>query len=71
MTATKELPKENLVLREYREMMKLSQSDFGKLVGVTQRCISAYETGHRKPSLKVAIKIAKLCKCNVADIFEF
>ncbi|WP_414733400.1 helix-turn-helix transcriptional regulator [Acetobacterium carbinolicum] len=46
-------------LIEYREKMKLSQSDLAGKVNVTREYISMIETGNRNPSVAVAKKIGK------------
>lgn len=40
-------------LAEIRKGKKLTQSELGQLVGVSQRAIAAYEAGERRPSPKV------------------
>ena len=40
-------------LRELRKENKMSQSDLGKLLGVTKVSISGYENGTRVPSLDI------------------
>lgn len=40
-------------LRELRKENKMSQSDLGKLLGVTKVSVSGYEKGTRVPSLDV------------------
>lgn len=56
-------------LREYRENIMLSQVELGKLVGVNCRSISAYELGTRTPSIKVALKLCKVFKAKLEDLF--
>ena len=40
-------------LAALRKARKLTQSELGQRVGVSQRAIAAYEAGERKPSPKV------------------
>jgi len=56
------------MLREYRESMKLTQAELGKLVGVDACTISAYELGTRQPSAKTALKLAKVLKAKIDDL---
>ena len=58
-----------ILLREYRESIGLTQSELGQLVGVNARTISAYETGVRKPSSKVGIKISRVFNVRLEEIF--
>lgn len=44
-------------LSEYRLSHNLTQQSLAKTVGVTQKSISAYEKGERRPSPEVAQKI--------------
>lgn len=59
----------DILLREYRESIGLTQSELGKLVGVNARTISAYELGTRKPSTKVAVKLLKVFNIKLQDLF--
>ena len=58
-----------ILLREYRESIGLTQLELGQLVGVNSRSISAYELGVRKPSTKVAVKLAKVFNVRIEEIF--
>ena len=46
-------------LAEIRKDRKLTQSELGQLVGVSQRAIAAYEAGERKPSPRVMNRLIK------------
>lgn len=56
-------------LKEYREKRKMSQAELAYVVGVSPRYIAFIEAGQRNPSLKLAVKMAKLFKASVEDIF--
>lgn len=56
-------------LRDLRHGRGLSLQELGDLVGVGWRHIAFIETGDRKPSLDVAIKIAKVFNLPIEDIF--
>ena len=58
-----------IMLREYRESIGLTQEELGILVGVNSRSISSYELGTRKPSTKIAVKIARVFKVRIDEIF--
>lgn len=61
--------KDVILLREYREMYGLTQTELGKIIDVSAKTISAYEVGTRKPKMKKAVMIARFFKVNVDDIF--
>ena len=44
-------------LAALRKARRLTQSELGQRVGVSQRAIAAYEAGERKPSPKVMNRI--------------
>jgi len=48
-------------LRKYRELLKLSQVEFAKLLNVSQSSISLYERG-KMPTLRVAFALKNLLK---------
>lgn len=47
-------------LKELRKSKNISQSDLGKMLGVSKVSISGYEKGTRMPSMEVLLKIVKL-----------
>ena len=53
-------------LRELRKENKMSQSDLGKLLGVSKVSVSGYESGSRIPSLEILHKILDIF-CISAD----
>ena len=58
-------------VKEYREQLNISQTDLGKLVGVSRQTISSIERGDYHPSVVVAIKIAAIFNQTVEDIFQY
>ncbi|MFR1401295.1 MAG: helix-turn-helix domain-containing protein [Faecalimonas umbilicata] len=46
-------------LKELRHVLKISQTEFGKRIGLKQSSIAGYETGSQKPLNTV---IASICK---------
>ena len=46
-------------IKEIRKENKLSQSQFGKILGVSQDNVSLWETGKSSPSVQHVIIIAK------------
>ncbi len=47
-------------LKELRKSKCISQSELGKLIGVSKVSVSGYEKGTRVPSMDVLLKIIKL-----------
>lgn len=56
-------------LGNYRESLELTQEELAVLVNVRKECIIKIETGQYKPSLELAILIAKVIKKPVEEIF--
>jgi transcriptional regulator with XRE-family HTH domain len=57
-------------LRARRLMMKLSQDDLGKAVGVTFQQIQKYEKGTNRISAAVLVRIAAVLKVDIQYFFE-
>lgn len=53
-------------LKEVRNKMGLNQAEFANLIGVTQQSLSGYEKCTSKPTLEVAIRIAKECNISLS-----
>ena len=58
-------------LKEYRAKINVNQQEMGQLVDVSRQTISQIERGDYSPSVTLALKIAKVCKATVEDIFEY
>lgn len=58
-------------LREYRVKINVNQQEMGQLVGVSRQTISQIERGDYSPSVTLALKIAKVFRTSVEDIFEY
>ncbi len=57
-------------LRELRTAREWSQGDLAEKLAVSRQTIYAIETEKYDPSLPLALKIGKLFKLPVEDIFE-
>ena len=57
-------------VRELRTARGLSQGDLAEAVSVSRQTINAIETERYDPSLPLALKIGRLFKRSVEDIFE-
>ncbi|MBF0926458.1 MAG: helix-turn-helix transcriptional regulator [Clostridiales bacterium] len=56
-------------IKQLRKEFGLRQEDMAKKLGVTRQTIIAIENDKYNPTLELAMKIAKLLKMNVEDIF--
>lgn len=58
-------------LKELRAEMNLSQTAFGKMVGVSKNSISSIETGRFCRTAKLALLICKALNVRFEDVFYF
>ena len=58
-------------LKEYRSKVGINQTEVGKLAGVSRQTISLIERGDYSPSVTLALKLAKICRTTVEDIFVY
>ena len=58
-------------LKEYRSKLGINQTELGKLAGVSRQTVSLIERGDYSPSVTLALKLAKICRTNVEDIFVY
>jgi putative transcriptional regulator len=56
-------------MRELRAAKEWSQSDLADKLGVSRQTINAIETEKYDPSLPLAMKVARLFKTTVEEIF--
>jgi len=56
-------------VRERREERDFSQGELAAAVGVTRQTINAIERDRYDPSLELALKLATLFDCTVAELF--
>lgn len=59
-----------LMLRQERIRRKWSQEYVGKHIGVTAEAVGMMETGQRKPSYAVLVKLEDLFGMNHRELFE-
>lgn len=59
-----------LNLKALRASKNLSQSELGKLLGVSQTTITAWETGRTTPSSKNVYELANLYGIEASVIFD-
>lgn len=56
-------------IKIFRQKKKLSQDELGKLIGVGNSAVSAYELGKNSLTLSMLFKIAKILEIKVNDLF--
>lgn len=57
-------------IKELRKQIGLRQEDIAKELGVTRQTINAIENDKYNPTLELAMKLAKLLKTPVEEIFQ-
>lgn len=57
-------------IRVNRASNKISQDDLAKLVGVSRQTINAIENNKYYPSLELGLKLSKILKCSVNELFS-
>lgn len=58
-------------LKQAREEMGISQTELGKLCGVSRQTISSIERGDYQPSVALALRIAKIFDKSVEALFQW
>lgn len=54
---------------KYRSETSMTQQELADVVGVTRQTIIAIEKDNYTPSVSLALKLAKVFKCRVEDLF--
>ena len=54
-----------------RKLLKMTQEQFGDLVGVSRQTINAIEKEKFDPSLPTAFKMAEIFDCAIEELFNF
>ncbi len=57
-------------IKQLRKAAELRQEDMAKMLDVSRQTIIAIENDKYNPTLELAMKIAKLLKMHVEDIFS-
>ena len=57
-------------LEKYRKSASLTQQELSESAQVSRKSINAIENGIYVPSTVLALKIAKILKCSVEDLFQ-
>lgn len=56
-------------LKELREKKGFTQEKLAELTDVSRQTIISIESGRYVPSLELALKLGKIFKCKIEDIF--
>lgn len=56
-------------VKQFREEIGISQTELGKLCGVSRQTVSSIERGEYHPSIVVALKIAEVFNKSVEEVF--
>ena len=54
----------------YRRKNKLTQKEFGELLGVSMQAVSKWERVECYPDITFLPELAKILNCNIDDFFE-
>jgi len=58
-------------VKHFREEKGISQTELGKLCGVSRQTISSIERGDYHPSVVLALKIAAIFQVKIENIFWY
>lgn len=58
------------LIKNYRYKNNLTQSEFGKLLGISPQAISKWEREECYPDITFLPEIAKLLDCSIVDFFN-
>ena len=56
------------LVKDLRDKMILSQTEFAEMLGISFSTVNRWETGKHEPTIKVKRKLIELCKQNEIDI---
>ena len=57
-------------IKDYRYDKRISQKEFGDLLGVSPQAVSKWERGGCYPDITLLPKLATLLECSESDFFE-
>lgn len=57
-------------IREARKSMGMKQRELAAKIGIKPTTLSDYETGYRKPSLAVLVRLARVCGRSLDDLVD-
>jgi len=59
-----------MTLKELRQKKEFTQTRLAEIISISNKTISHYETSRAKPSLDVAVKLAKALEVSVEEIYQ-
>lgn len=59
-----------LLITEYRRRHQISQTEFGKLLGVSAQAVSKWEREVCYPDVTILPDLAKILRIEINDLFE-
>ena len=57
-------------IKSYREVKRLTQSEFGKMIGVSAQAIHKWEKGICYPDILFLPHLAQILDCKIDDFFQ-
>ena len=57
-------------VKRFRQLNDHTQQELANAIGVSRQTIHAIESGKYVPSTVLALKMARLFKCEVSDLFK-
>lgn len=57
-------------IKAYRKKNKLSQNDFGRLIGVSAQAVFKWEQNICYPDIIFLPRLARILECRIDDFFE-
>ena len=57
-------------IKEFRAEHKLSQGEFGKLLGVSAQAVSKWERQVCFPDITLLPELSRVLDCDIVDLFE-
>ena len=58
-------------VKMFREGKSISQTELGKLCGVSRQTISSIERGDYHPSVVLALKLSEIFQTTVEELFKY
>lgn len=60
-----------IMIREYRKRKGMTMKELGLRVGASESAVGLWETGKRKPSYEMLLKISEELDCSVNDLLGY
>jgi putative transcriptional regulator len=63
------MPRVDNSVREFRQRQGMTQEDLAQAAGVSRQSIISVERSRYVPSLALALKMARIFRCRIDDLF--